>query len=122
MQSTLYSTQTTRQSQDISNSNNNLDTCLAIAWLDLVASNVDPIEGDDWLPLCGDIDEGEIYREWFVWYDADVSKEWEAYDFLTDYRIVATNRASLIAQIDEIEDSRQQVVGEPICELSESLV
>ena len=85
---------------------NDLDACIAIAWLDLVASVPDDSDGDDWLALCGDIDEGEIYREWFIWFDSEVSQEWEGYDLATNRRIVAFDLAQLKARIDEIEDGR----------------
>ena len=57
--------------------------------------------------LCGDIDDGEIYREWFLWQDSEVSQEWEAYDPITNYRVVASSREMLIFKIDKIEDERQ---------------
>ena len=85
---------------------NDLDACIAIAWLDLVAATQDDSNGDDWLALCGDIDEGEIYREWFLWYDSEVSQEWEAYDLATNQRIVASDLAQLKARIDLIENER----------------
>ncbi|MGK7923472.1 MAG: hypothetical protein AB4080_26095 [Trichodesmium sp.] len=87
---------------------NNKDACLTIAWLDLVASAVDNFDGDDWLALSGDIDEGEIYRDWFIWQDLDFSQEWEAYDLLTNKRFVAKDLSLLKAKIDEIEDYRSQ--------------
>ncbi len=84
------------------------DACATIAWLDLVASAVDNFDGDDWLALCDDIDEGEIYRDWFIWQDVDFSQEWEAYDLLTNKRFVATDLSLLKAKIDAIEDARSQ--------------
>lgn len=83
---------------------NDLDACITIAWLDLVAATDDDLDGDDWLALCGDIDEGEIYREWFIWYDEEVSQEWEAYDIATNQRIVASDSNKLKARIDRLED------------------
>ncbi|NEO53223.1 MAG: hypothetical protein F6K54_09110 [Okeania sp. SIO3B5] len=85
------------------------DTCTTIAWLDLVASAVDNFDGDDWLALCGDIDEGEIYRDWFIWQDVDFSQEWEAYDLTTNKRFVATDLSLLKAHIDRIEDARSAI-------------
>jgi hypothetical protein len=87
---------------------NNKDACITIAWLDLVASAVDNFDGDDWLALSGDIDEGEIYRDWFIWQDVDFSQEWEAYDLVTNKRFVAKDVSLLKAKIDEIEDTRSQ--------------
>lgn len=85
------------------------DTCTTIAWLDLVASAVDNFDGDDWLALCGDIDEGEIYRDWFIWQDEDFSQDWEAYDLTTNKRFVATDLSLLKAHIDQIEDARSAI-------------
>ena len=83
-----------------------IETNTTIAWLDLVASAVDNFDGDDWLALCGDIDDGEIYRDWFIWQDTDFSQEWEAYDLITNQRFVATDLSLLKAKIDETEDAR----------------
>ncbi|XZO03964.1 MAG: hypothetical protein ACM65L_09655 [Microcoleus sp.] len=87
--------------------NGNLDYCIVAAWLDLVGGDYSSLGGDDWLAVCGDIDEGELYKEWFVWQDSEVTKEWEAFDPITNYRIVAPSRAILIAQIDRIEATRK---------------
>ncbi|MGD1699528.1 hypothetical protein [Dapis sp. BLCC M229] len=84
----------------------NTDSCITIAWLDLIASTVDNFDGDDWLALCGDIDEGEIYRDWFIWQDVDFSQEWEAYDLVTNKIFVARDLSLLKAKIDVIEDAR----------------
>ncbi|MEB3343782.1 hypothetical protein [Okeania sp.] len=96
-QSTSYITET------------NIDSCITTAWLDLVASTVDNFEGDDWLALCGDIDEGEIYRDWFIWQDVDFSQEWEAYDLITNKRFVAKDLSLLKTKIDQIEDTRTNI-------------
>ncbi|MEZ2279420.1 MAG: hypothetical protein ACBR12_21175 [Microcoleus sp.] len=88
-------------------SNSNLEYCIAAAWVDLVGGDYSSLGGDDWLAICGDIDEGELYKEWFVWQDSEVTKEWEAFDPITNYRIVAPSRAILIAQIDRIEATRK---------------
>ncbi|MGB3508608.1 MAG: hypothetical protein WBA93_05090 [Microcoleaceae cyanobacterium] len=97
------------QSPSFSTNNVDIDNCTTIAWLDLVASAVDNFDGDDWLALCGDIDEGEMYRDWFIWQDTDFSGEWEAYDLITNQRFVATDLSLLKANIDEIEDARSQM-------------
>jgi hypothetical protein len=83
-----------------------MEYCIAAAWIDLVGGDYSSLGGDDWLAVCGDIDEGEIYREWFFWQDSEVTQEWEAYDPITNYRIVASSRAMLIAKIDQIEATR----------------
>ncbi|MEZ2224909.1 hypothetical protein [Microcoleus sp.] len=88
-------------------SNSNLEYCIAAAWVDLVGGDYSSLGGDDWLAICGDIDEGELYKEWFVWQDSEVTKEWEAFDPITNYRIVAPSRAILIGQIDRIEATRK---------------
>lgn len=85
---------------------NHLDNCTALAWLELVAVEVNSLTGDDWLALCDDIDTGELYRDWFVWQDREVSNEWEAYDPLTDRRLVEADLAILKAKIDQIEEAR----------------
>ena len=83
-----------------------LGDLVTIAWIDLLAQEVNAFTGDDWLPLCDDIDEGEIYREWFIWQDKDVTKEWEAYDPLTNQRLVSQNVTELKGWIDDIVDGR----------------
>ncbi|MEB3339963.1 hypothetical protein [Okeania sp.] len=86
--------------------NNDLETFLSIAELNLVMQEIEYFTGDDWLSLCGDIDSGEIYRNWFIWQDTELSQEWEAYDHVTNQRIIATNWSLLIAKIDRIENER----------------
>jgi hypothetical protein len=107
MKSTLCFPENSLQSNAVNVDRNAIDSCIVTAWLDLVGSDFDTLSGDDWLPLCGDIDEGEIYREWFLWQDSEVSEEWEAYDPITNYRVVAFSKEMLIAKIDRIEDTRQ---------------
>jgi len=109
MKSTLCLSETPIQSK--SNYNQEaMDKCVANAWLDLVAQEVDSYQGDDWLYLCGDIDDGEIYQDWFLWQDLEVSQDWEAYDPLTDFRLVAADKASLIGKIDQIESDRKRML------------
>ncbi|ABG50787.1 MAG: hypothetical protein O4861_14395 [Trichodesmium sp. St16_bin4-tuft] len=86
----------------------NTDSSVTIAWLDLIASTVDNFDGDDWLALCGDIDEGEIYRDWFIWQDIDFPQEWEAYDLVTKKTFVTTDLSLLKAKINAIEDARSK--------------
>lgn len=88
-----------------------IDLCTAIAWLELVAGP-DDVNGDEWLHLCGNIDEGEIYRDWFIWHDAEVSQEWEGYDIITNDRVVAANLAQLQATIDGVIFRRTVLVPE----------
>lgn len=85
----------------------NLDECLTIAWLNLIAHTVDDYGADDWLSLCPDINEGELYRDWFIWYDGEVSQEWEAYDPTTEQRFVEADVKILKAKIDRIETIRK---------------
>lgn len=106
MKSTLCFPKTSIHSNTINLDNNAIDSCIAAAWLDLVGGDFDTLAGDDWLPLCGDIDDGEIYREWFLWQDSEVTQEWEAYDPITNYRVVAASREMLMGKIDRIEDDR----------------
>lgn len=83
------------------------DDCITLAWLDLVANQWDENNGDEWLYLCDDISEGEIYRDWFLWYDDEVTKQWEAYDSVTNFRYLSDDLNSLKSQIDLIENSRK---------------
>ena len=110
MKSTLCfpetSVESSVKSKTVAVNQNAIDSCIAAAWLDLVGGDFDSLAGDDWLGLCGDIDEGELYREWFLWQDSEVTEEWEAYDPITNYRVVASSREMLIAKIDKIEDTR----------------
>ncbi|MDJ0514920.1 MAG: hypothetical protein QNJ74_01240 [Trichodesmium sp. MO_231.B1] len=85
---------------------NDLETFLALVELNLMIQEIEYFTGDDWLSLCGDIDSGEIYRNWFIWQDTELTQEWEAYDHITNQRIVASNRTLLTAKIDEIENER----------------
>jgi hypothetical protein len=107
MKSTLCFPETSLQSNAVDVDKNAIESCIVAAWFDLVGRNFDVVAGDDWLPLCGDIDDGEIYREWFLWQDSEVSSEWEAYDPITNDRVVARTKEMLIAKIDRIEDARQ---------------
>ncbi len=113
MKSTLCFPETSLHSKKVNahgntaHSHSNIDYCIAAAWIDLVGGDYSKFGGDDWLPLCSDIDDGEIYREWFLWQDSEVTQEWEAYDPITNYRIVAFSREMMIAKIDNIEDNRQ---------------
>ncbi|NJK66007.1 MAG: hypothetical protein HC789_00695 [Microcoleus sp. CSU_2_2] len=107
MKSTLCFPETSLHSNTVDVDKNAIESCIAAAWFDLIGGNFEAVAGDDWLPLCGDIDEGEIYREWFLWQDREVSSEWEAYDPITNDRVVALTKEMLIAKIDRIEDARQ---------------
>jgi hypothetical protein len=110
MKSTLCLAETSIQSHSIYD-RDPIEACVAKAWFDLVAQEVDSYQGDDWLYLCGDINDGEIYQDWFLWQDIEVSQTWEAYDHLTDLRLVATDRASLILKIDQIEAERKEMLS-----------
>ncbi len=91
---------------NVINSENNLDTCTMIAWGDLVGHEVDDNAGDEWLYLCGDIDAGEIYRDWFIWEDKEVTQNWEAYDPITNQRYVAKSLELIKETINQIEAGR----------------
>ena len=107
MKSALCFPETSVQSNTVTFDNRAIESCIAAAWIDLVGGDFDSLKGDDWLGLCGNIDDGEIYREWFLWQDTEETQEWEAYDPITNYRVVASSREMLIAKIDNIEDRRQ---------------
>lgn len=107
MKSTLCFPETPLKSNTVNVDQNAIESCIVAAWFDLVVGNFDAVAGDDWLPLCGDIDDGEIYREWFLWQDSEVSQEWEAYDPITNERVVAPTKEMLIAKIDKIEDTKK---------------
>lgn len=107
MKSTLCFPETSLNSNAVTFDNSAIESCIVAAWIDLVGGDFDSLGGDDWLPLCGDIDDGEIYREWFLWQDSEVTQEWEAYDPITNYRVVAPSREMLVSKIDKIEDERQ---------------
>lgn len=102
---------TPNQSESVKD-NSDLESCIALAWLELVALNADTLTGDDWLALCDDIDTGEIYRDWFLWQDMEVSGEWEAFDHLSDRRFAFPEKASLKALIDRIEDARNSAIAQ----------
>ena len=107
MKSTLCFPETSLKSNPVTFDNSAIESCIVAAWIDLVGGDFDSLGGDDWLPLCGDIDDGEIYREWFLWQVSEVTQEWEAYDPITNYRVVAPSREMLISKIDKIEEERQ---------------
>jgi hypothetical protein len=86
----------------------NPEESLTMSWLHLIAQAVDDFSADDWLSLCPDINEGELYRDWFIWYDGEVFQEWEAYDPITEQRYVHADVKVLKAKIDEIETARHQ--------------
>ena len=108
MKSTLCFPETPIVSNSVDD-NDAIEACIAKAWVDLVAQDVASLGGDDWLSLCGDIDDGEIYLDWFLWQDTEVTQEWEGYDFSTDFRLVAADRESLILKIDRIEAERKEI-------------
>ncbi|OCQ98485.1 hypothetical protein BCD67_07955 [Oscillatoriales cyanobacterium USR001] len=108
MKSTLCLDETPIHSNSIY-AQDSVEACIAKAWFDLVAQEVDSYQADRWLYLCGDINDGEIYQDWFLWQDIEVSQNWEAYDPLSDFRLVAADRESLILQIDRIEAERKEM-------------
>lgn len=79
---------------------------LTLDWLDRIMTEVENFTGDDWLPLCPDIDQCEIYRDWLIYHDAEISQLWEAYDYQGDRFFTAGDIASLKQKIDRIENTR----------------
>lgn len=82
------------------------DDNLTLLDLQLLEKEVETFTGDDWLSLCPDIDAGELYRNWFIWYDAEINEIWEAYDYLTDDWFEAEDLLTVKTKIDAIENSR----------------
>ena len=111
MYSTLYSPLATPTKPDFVDTEA-IDACTAIAWLELVALDANFLTGDDWLALCDDIDSGEIYRDWFLWQDAEFSGDWQAYDHLSKRRFVAKGKVFLKAMIDAIENARNKAIAQ----------
>ncbi|MDJ0555017.1 MAG: hypothetical protein QNJ68_11350 [Microcoleaceae cyanobacterium MO_207.B10] len=99
----INQTKTANQSQSALN---DLEIWLTLVEIDLVIQEIEYFTGDDWLPLCDDIDSGEIYHNWFIWQDREVSQEWEAYDHVTNQRIIYSNLTQLKSRIDAIENHR----------------
>lgn len=85
---------------------NSGDTSLSIADLQKIINKIETFSGDEWLSLCPDIDQGELYREWFICYDPEVSQTWEAYDYLTDDWFESEELSEVKAIIDRIENAR----------------
>jgi hypothetical protein len=111
MKSTLCSPSTTATKPDLLDADA-IDACTALAWVELVALDESALTGDDWLVLCDDIDSGEIYRGWFLWHDCEISRNWEAYDPLSDRRFVAKGKVFVKAAIDSIEDARNRAIAQ----------
>ncbi|MGL6281513.1 MAG: hypothetical protein ACRC2J_03805 [Microcoleaceae cyanobacterium] len=85
---------------------NKLESNLTLDWLDRIMTEVEHFTGDDWLSLCPDIDQGEIYRDWLIYHDAEISQLWEAYDYQGDRFFTAGDLSSLKQKIDRIENTR----------------
>lgn len=85
---------------------NSGDTSLSIADLQKIINKIETFSGDEWLSLCPDIDQGELYREWFICYDPEVSQTWEAYDYLTNDWFESEELSEVKAIIDRIENAR----------------
>ena len=112
METTFYSPVATATQSKSVEDNCDLDSCIALAWLELVALKADALTGDDWLALCDDIDTGEIYRNWFLWQDTEVSGDWEAYDHVTNRRFAFKQKAALKVLINRIEDARNSAIAQ----------
>ncbi|MBD2485514.1 hypothetical protein [Planktothrix sp. FACHB-1365] len=85
------------------------DVSLTVSGLQHIIENMNTFTGDEWLSLAPDIDQGELYRDWFIWYDAEVTQVWEAYDHLMNCWFEAEDLETLKATIDLIENSRTVV-------------
>lgn len=83
-----------------------LESNLTLDWLDRIITAVENFTGDDWLPLCPDIDQGEIYRDWLIYHDDEISQMWEAYDYQSDQFLTDDNISSLKQKIDWVENTR----------------
>lgn len=86
--------------------NNTFNTDLTLDCLDRIITEVENFTGDDWLSLCPDIDQGEIYRDWLIYHDAEISQLWEAYDYQGDRFFTAGDVTNLKQKIDRIENTR----------------
>lgn len=111
MKSTLESQLATPTKSDLVDADP-IDACTALAWVELVALDASVLKADDWLALCDNIDTGEIYRDWFLWHDREVSGNWEAYDPLSDRRFVAKGKVFIKATIDAIENTRNKAIAQ----------
>jgi hypothetical protein len=79
---------------------------LSISDLQEIINKIETFTGDEWLSLCPDIDQGELYREWFICYDFEVTQTWEAYDYLTDDWFESQDLSQVKAIINRIENAR----------------
>ncbi|BBD52825.1 hypothetical protein [Planktothrix agardhii] len=85
---------------------NPCDSSLSISDLQEIINKIETFTGDEWLSLCPDIDQGELYREWFICYDFEVTQTWEAYDYLTDDWFESQDLSQVKAIINRIENAR----------------
>lgn len=99
-------TLTTSTSESNARFANSFDTSLRISDLQKIINKIETFTGDEWLSLCPDIDQGELYREWFICYDPEVTQTWEAYDYLTDDWFESQELSQVKAIIDRIENAR----------------
>jgi hypothetical protein len=99
-------TLTTSTSESNARFANSCDTSLSISDLQKILNKIETFSGDEWLSLCPDIDQGELYREWFICYDPEVTQTWEAYDYLTDDWFELEDLSQVKATINRIENAR----------------
>ncbi|CAD5981423.1 hypothetical protein [Planktothrix agardhii] len=85
---------------------NPCDSSLSISDLQEIINKIETFTGDEWLSLCPDIDQGELYREWFICYDFEATQTWEAYDYLTDDWFESQDLSQVKAIINRIENAR----------------
>jgi hypothetical protein len=97
---------TTSTSESATSFSNYCDASFSISELQRIIDNIESLTGDEWLSLCPDIDQGEVYRDWFICYDAEVNQTWEAYDYLTDNWFESEDLAIVKSTIDRIENAR----------------
>lgn len=96
-------------SNSTENFSNTYNPSLTVSDLQRIIDNMETFTGDEWLSLCPDIDQGELYRDWFIWYDDEITQTWEAYDHLMNCWFEAEDLATVKATIDLIENSRTAV-------------
>lgn len=99
-------TLTTSTAESNTSFTNSCDNSLSISDLQKIIDKIETFSGDEWLSLCPDIDQGELYRDWFICYDVEVNQTWEAYDYLTDAWFELEDLSQVKATIDRIENAR----------------
>ncbi|MFM6192366.1 MAG: hypothetical protein ACKPEN_13065 [Planktothrix sp.] len=91
------------------NSAHSFNVSLTLSDLQKIIENMNTFTGDEWLSFAPDVDQGELYRDWFIWYDAEVTQTWEAYDYSSERWFEAEDLATVKATIDLIENARTSI-------------